>query len=55
MVKLDKNYPRTGDEGSTDLLDLRAYGDVDEANIVNDLVRLHMQTCRLDNIMLSSI
>ncbi len=51
MVKLNKIYTRTGDDGTTGLVagerrpkyDLRieAYGTVDEANAVIGLVRLH--------------
>jgi cob(I)alamin adenosyltransferase len=51
MVKLNKIYTRTGDEGTTGLVDgsrrpkhalrIAAYGTVDEANAVIGLVRLH--------------
>ncbi len=53
MVKLNKIYTKTGDDGTTGLTggerrpkyDLRveAYGDVDEANAVIGMVRLHTQ------------
>jgi cob(I)alamin adenosyltransferase len=52
MVKLNKIYTRTGDDGSTGLVDgsrlskdsarVTAYGDVDETNSVIGLVRLHL-------------
>ena len=64
MVKLNKIYTRTGDTGSTGLVDgsrlpkddvrVRAYGDVDETNSVIGLVRLHLENKRLD-IMLARI
>ena len=64
MVKLNKIYTRTGDDGSTGLVDgsrvpkddmrVRAYGDVDELNSVIGLVRLHLQNQNLD-AMLSRI
>ncbi len=51
MVKLNKIYTRTGDEGETGLVGggrirknhprVEAYGDVDEANAIIGLVRLH--------------
>jgi cob(I)alamin adenosyltransferase len=51
MVKLNKIYTRTGDDGSTGLVDgsrrakfdarIDAYGTVDEANSVLGIVRLH--------------
>jgi cob(I)alamin adenosyltransferase len=51
MVKINKIYTRTGDKGDTGLSDgtrvakhaprVAAYGDVDEANTVIGLVRLH--------------
>ena len=53
MVKLNKIYTRTGDNGTTGLVsgprrakhDLRvdSYGDVDETNSVIGLARLHLQ------------
>jgi len=61
MVKLNKIYTRTGDDGSTGLVDgsrlgkdalrVRAYGDVDETNSIIGLVRLHLESRRLDEIM----
>ena len=61
MVKLNKIYTRTGDDGSTGLVDgsrlgkdalrVRAYGDVDETNSVIGLVRLHLESRRLDDMM----
>lgn len=61
MVKLNKIYTRTGDNGSTALVDgsrlgkdalrVRAYGDVDETNSVIGLVRLHLESRRLDAMM----
>ena len=51
MVKLNKIYTRTGDDGSTGLADgsrrrkhdvrIEAYGDVDEANSIIGMARLH--------------
>jgi len=53
MVKLNKIYTRTGDDGTTGLADgsrrakhdprIAAYGAVDEANSAVGLVRLHVQ------------
>jgi cob(I)alamin adenosyltransferase len=64
MVKLNKIYTRTGDDGSTGLVDgtrlskdslrVAAYGDVDETNSVIGLARLHVDNQRL-NAMLSRI
>ncbi len=61
MVKLNKIYTRTGDDGTTGLVDgsrlskndvrVRAYGDVDETNSVIGLVRLHLESRRLDDMM----
>ena len=61
MVKLNKIYTRTGDDGSTGLVDgsrlskndirVRAYGDVDETNSVIGLVRLHLENLRLDDML----
>lgn len=58
MVKLNKIYTRTGDDGSTGLVDgsrlskdsarVSAYGDVDETNSVIGLVRLHLTHQGLD-------
>ncbi|WP_416879296.1 cob(I)yrinic acid a,c-diamide adenosyltransferase [Litorimonas sp.] len=60
MVKLNKIYTRTGDDGSTGLVDgsrlsksalrVRAYGDVDETNAVIGLVRLHLENRPLDDM-----
>jgi cob(I)alamin adenosyltransferase len=61
VVKLNKIYTRTGDDGSTGLVDgsrlskdalrVRAYGDVDETNAVIGLVRLHLENRRLDDML----
>ena len=61
MVKLNKIYTRTGDDGTTGLVDgsrlskndirVRAYGDVDETNSLIGLVRLHLKSRRLDDMM----
>lgn len=61
MVKLNKIYTRTGDDGSTGLVDgsrlskdsarVSAYGDVDETNSVIGLVRLHLIHLGLDRIL----
>lgn len=61
MVKLNKIYTRTGDDGSTGLVDgsrlskdsarVTAYGDVDETNSVIGLVRLHQTNLGLDRIL----
>ena len=61
MVKLNKIYTRTGDDGSTGLVDgsrlgkdalrVRAYGDVDETNSVIGLVRLHLENQTLDKML----
>lgn len=58
MVKLNKIYTRTGDDGSTGLVDgsrlskdslrVSAYGDVDETNATIGLVRLHLQSQDID-------
>jgi len=58
MVKLNKIYTRTGDDGSTGLVDgsrlpknsarVAAYGDIDETNSVIGVVRLHMSHQGLD-------
>jgi cob(I)alamin adenosyltransferase len=59
LVKLNKIYTRTGDDGSTGLVDgsrlskddlrVRAYGDVDETNAVIGLVRVHLENRTLDD------
>ena len=61
MVKLNKIYTRTGDDGSTGLVDgsrlskasarVRAYGEVDETNSVIGLVRLHLENQTLDKML----
>lgn len=61
MVKLNKIYTRTGDDGSTGLVDgsrlsksserVRAYGEVDETNAVIGLVRIHLQNTHLDQML----
>jgi len=61
MVKLNKIYTRTGDDGTTGLVDgsrvpksgprVCAYGDVDECNSVIGLVRLHLESRRLDDML----
>ena len=61
MVKLNKIYTRTGDDGSTGLVDgsrlskddvrVRAYGDVDETNSVIGLVRLTLENRKLDDML----
>ena len=61
MVKLNKIYTRTGDDGSTGLVDgsrisknnlrVRAYGDVDETNSVIGIVRVHLENTRLDKML----
>lgn len=61
MVKLNKIYTRTGDDGSTGLVDgsrlgkdtlrVRAYGDVDETNSVIGLVRLHVESRKIDDML----
>ena len=64
MVKLNKIYTRTGDDGTTGLVDgsrvskdsarVAAYGDVDETNSVIGLARLHVDDAAL-GAMLSRI
>jgi len=61
LVKLNKIYTRTGDDGTTGLVDgsrlgkdaLRvcAYGDVDETNSIIGLVRLHLENRHLDDML----
>jgi len=61
MVKLNKIYTRTGDDGSTGLVDgsrlskdalrVRAYGDVDETNSVIGLARLHLDNRQIDEML----
>lgn len=57
MVKINKIYTRTGDDGSTGLADgsrvekdcfrVRAYGEVDEANSAIGVARLHIDHIEL--------
>jgi len=61
VVKLNKIYTRTGDDGTTGLVDgsrlsksaprVRAYGDVDELNSVIGLVKLHLENRNLDDML----
>lgn len=61
MVKLNKIYTRTGDDGSTGLVDgsrlskdsarVSAYGDVDETNSVIGIARLQLTSLALDRIL----
>jgi len=61
LVKLNKIYTRTGDDGTTGLVDgsrlskddirVRAYGEVDETNSMIGLVRLHLENRRLDDML----
>lgn len=61
MVKLNKIYTRTGDDGSTGLVDgsrlskdserVSAYGDIDETNSVIGIARLHVQNVALDQML----
>lgn len=61
MVKLNKIYTRTGDDGTTGLVDgsrlskssarVRAYGEVDETNAVIGLVRLDLENQNLDAML----
>lgn len=61
MVKLNKIYTRTGDDGTTglaggariskDSLRVRAYGDVDETNCVIGMARLHVDNAMLDGML----
>ncbi|OCJ11193.1 ATP:cob(I)alamin adenosyltransferase [Rhizobium sp. AC44/96] len=65
MVKLNKIYTKTGDDGTTALVsgprrqkdDLRveAYGTIDEANSAIGVARLHMQGMPILDTMLMSI
>lgn len=58
MVKLNKIYTRTGDDGSTGLADgsrtkkdcfrVKAYGEVDEANSALGVARLYVDNVELD-------
>ncbi|MEM7729290.1 MAG: cob(I)yrinic acid a,c-diamide adenosyltransferase [Pseudomonadota bacterium] len=61
MVKLNKIYTRTGDDGSTGLVDgsrlskdsarVSAYGDVDETNSTIGIARLHLENTALDSML----
>ena len=61
MVKLNKIYTRTGDDGSTGLADgsrvekdcfrVKAYGEVDEANSAIGLARLHIDHIDLGRML----
>ena len=61
MVKLDKIYTKGGDGGQTSLADgtrvdkqslrITAQGDVDEANAVFGVARLHVRTAGFDDIL----
>jgi len=61
VVKLNKIYTRTGDDGTTGLVDgsrvskaslrVQAYGDVDETNSVIGLVRIHLENQTLDKML----
>ncbi|PHR56648.1 MAG: ATP:cob(I)alamin adenosyltransferase [Robiginitomaculum sp.] len=61
MVKLNKIYTRTGDDGSTGLADgsrigkecfrVRAYGEVDEANSALGIARLYVDNIELDRML----
>jgi cob(I)alamin adenosyltransferase len=65
MVKLNKIYTRTGDDGTTGLVDgarvakydlrVEAFGTVDEANSVIGLVRLHTAAMAPEDAMLMRI
>ncbi len=58
MVKLNKIYTRTGDDGSTGLADgsrtnkdcfrVRAYGEIDEANSAIGVARIYVDNVELD-------
>ncbi|WP_298918909.1 cob(I)yrinic acid a,c-diamide adenosyltransferase [uncultured Algimonas sp.] len=61
MVKLNKIYTRTGDDGTTGLVDgsrlskdsarVDAFGDVDETNCTIGIARLHLENTRLDRML----
>lgn len=61
MVKLNKIYTRTGDDGSTGLVDgsrlskdsarVCAYGDVDETNSAIGVARTHLANLALDKVL----
>ena len=62
MVKLNKIYTRTGDDGTTGLVDgsrllkddirVMAYGDVDETNSIIGLVRVNLENQHLDAMLM---
>lgn len=61
MVKLNKIYTRTGDDGTTGLVDgsrvrkdssrVKAYGDVDEINSTIGVARLYIDHIELDHML----
>jgi len=61
MVRLNKIYTRTGDDGSTGLVSgdrrakddarIEAFGTVDEANCTIGMARLHTQGSELDAVL----
>ena len=61
MVKLNKIYTRTGDDGTTGLVDgsrvrkdtprVKAYGDVDEVNSTLGIARLYVDNIDLDRML----
>ncbi len=61
LVKLNKIYTRTGDDGSTGLVNgervlknnlrVRAFGDVDETNSVIGIARLHLENTKIDKML----
>jgi len=61
LVKLNKIYTRTGDDGTTGLVDgsrlakddprVRAYGDVDETNAIIGLARVKLDNPDLDTML----
>ena len=61
MVKLNKIYTRTGDDGSTGLVDgsrlskaslrVAAFGDIDETNSVIGVARLSLNNARVDAML----
>ena len=61
MVKLNKIYTRTGDDGTTGLADgsrvekdcqrVRAYGEVDEANSALGVARIYLDHIDLDRVL----
>ena len=61
LVKLNKIYTKTGDDGSTGLVNgervpknnlrVRAFGDVDETNSVIGIARLHLNNTKIDKML----